>query len=654
MTRLLLIASSLVLAAAAMASPEVRTVNDGNLVLEDIPSTPASVREDLRRYQNTRSAVLLDWDAQGRSLYVRTRFASTDQLHRVQAPGGRREQLSWFDEPVGQVERRPGHRELAFTMDAGGNEFSQIFIFDPDTGEHRMVSDGESRNVSLTWSPDGEWLAFQSTRRDGRSNDVWIMPADDADAAELAVDGGDGALWAPVAYCADARRLLVVRYVSINDSYAYLYDRDADSLTRVAGSDDDLASHVPVACHPERDGFYMLSDRDSQFAQLVYKPFAGGERELVSKGIDWSVSGLALSNDGHRGAFVTNEDGISRLYLFDPGSHAFRVVDELPTGVTGTPRFSPDGRRLAITVNTPQTPSDTFVLELGHSPLAAGRLERWTWSEVGGLDTERFVVPELVHYPTFDEVEGSPREIPAFVYRPEGDGPHPVVVFIHGGPEAQYRPTFNSAFQLWLQRLGVAVIAPNVRGSSGYGKDYLLLDNVYLREGSVRDIGALLDWIDTQPDLDADRVATYGGSYGGYMVLASAVHYSDRLRAGVNIVGISNFVTFLENTEDYRRDLRRVEYGDERDPEVREFLESISPLNNVDRIRIPLLVAQGQNDPRVPVTEAEQIVAALRERDIPVWYMNALNEGHGFRRKENRDRFNEAVVMFLREHLLAD
>jgi dipeptidyl aminopeptidase/acylaminoacyl peptidase len=271
---------------------------------------------------------------------------------------------------------------------------------------------------------------------------------------------------------------------------------------------------------------------------------------------------------------------------------------------------------------------------------------------VGGLDTERFVVPELFRYPTFDSVGEQPRRVPAFIYRPPGEGPHPVVIHIHGGPEGQYRPGFSSTFQMWIAELGAAVIAPNVRGSLGYGYEYLSLDNGYKREDAVKDIGALLDWIAEQPYLDQDRVAVYGGSYGGYMVLASSVHYSDRLSAAVDVVGISNFVTFLENTQDYRRDLRRAEYGDERDPEMRAFLQRISPLTKVDRISIPLLVVQGENDPRVPASEAVQIVKALRERAVPVWYMNALNEGHGYARKENRDVYQQAAVMFLHRYLI--
>jgi dipeptidyl aminopeptidase/acylaminoacyl peptidase len=329
----------------------------------------------------------------------------------------------------------------------------------------------------------------------------------------------------------------------------------------------------------------------------------------------------------------------------------------VPIGRISGLEFSPDGRRLGMTINTAGSPADVYALELGAGAsgadaLDAGALTRWTYSELGGLDRAAFVEPELIHYRTFDSGEGGPAEIPAFIYRPRGEGLHPVIVSIHGGPEGQYRPGFSSTFQMWVNELGTAVIAPNVRGSSGYGKHFVKLDNGRLREGSVRDIGALLDWIAEQPDLDATRVVVYGGSYGGYMVLASLTHFSDRLRAGVDIVGISNFVTFLENTQDYRRDLRRPEYGDERDPEMRAFLESISPNRNVERIRVPLLVAQGQNDPRVPVTESEQIVRDARENGQDVWYMNALNEGHGFRKKENADLFREIAFMFLEKHLL--
>ncbi|MFW5660770.1 MAG: alpha/beta hydrolase family protein [Oceanicaulis sp.] len=274
---------------------------------------------------------------------------------------------------------------------------------------------------------------------------------------------------------------------------------------------------------------------------------------------------------------------------------------------------------------------------------------RWTQSEVGGLDASSFVEPELITYESFDGLE-----IPGFYYRAEGEGPRPVIIDIHGGPESQERPGFNTSIQYWVNELGVSVITPNVRGSSGYGKDYVAMDNGFNREDSVRDIGALLDWVAGQPELDSERVVVYGGSYGGYMVLASMTHYSDRLAGGINIVGISNFVTFLENTNGYRRDLRRAEYGDERDPEMRAHLEAISPANQAERITAPLFIIQGANDPRVPASEAEQILAAVRAEGGDPWYLLALDEGHGFAKKSNRDFQRQAETMFLTEVLNLD
>ena len=642
---LTLLAGAALLALPALADVDRRTANSGNVVLEDVPEIPADIRSALSRYQNTRSASVLDWTEDGESIYIRTRFAEVNQIHRVDQPGGTRHQLSWFEEPVGQVTRRPGSDRLAFLMDQGGNEFSQIFLFDPATGNARMISDGQSRNGALEFSSDGRYLAFQSTRRNGRSNDVWLFDLESDTDPELILESPDGSWWGPVAFSSDDRHLLIQQYVSNTDSRIHRLDLDSGELTRLAGSEERPTRNLAAGFAANDAGIFYITDAGSEFTQLAYLPLdERTEAMVITADIPWSVEGGELNHAGTAGVFSVNEGGISRLYRFDPNDGTYARIEGLPDGRIGGLSFSPDDQRLALVINNPRSPSDVHVLDW-----ASGQLQRWTYSEVGGLDTDRFAMPELIHYPTFDEVDDQPREIPAFVYRPQGAGPHPVVIQIHGGPESQSRPGFSSTYPMWMDYLDVAVIRPNVRGSSGYGNQYLSLDNGFKREDSVRDIGALLDWIATQPDLDADRVAVYGGSYGGYMVLASAVHYSDRLKAAVDIVGISNFVTFLENTEDYRRDLRRPEYGDERDPEMRAHLEAISPLNHVDRINVPLFVVQGQNDPRVPVTEAEQIVAALRAQDTPVWYMNALNEGHGFRRKENRDLYNEAVVLFLNE-----
>ncbi len=628
-----------------------RTANSGNVVLEDVPEIPVEIGEALTRYQNVRSASVADWSADGEAIYIRTRFGEVSQLHRVDEALGMRRQLTWFDEPVGQVARRPGSDQMAFTMDEGGSEFAQIFLFDPATATHRMISDGESRNGGLQWSDDGRYLAFQSTRRNGRSNDVWLMDFESRDesppAARMVLESPDGSWWGPVDFAPDNSKLLIVQYISANDSRVHVLDLESGELERIAGGGETMSRNLPSGFSADGESVFLATDAGSEFAQLARLDLASGETSVLTADIPWSVAGLALNHARDAGVFVTNEGGISRVYRFDPDTGDYSRIESVPEGVVGGGSFSPDDSRVAMVVNNARSPSDVYVFDW-----ESGERTRWTASEVGGLDPDDFVMPELIDYPTFDEVDGEPRRIPAFVYKPEGEGPHPVIISIHGGPEGQARPTFSSTYQLWIDRVGAAVVVPNVRGSSGYGKSYLQLDNGFKREDSVRDIGALLDWIAEQPDLDETRVAVYGGSYGGYMVLASAVHYSDRLEAAVDVVGISNFVTFLENTQDYRRDLRRVEYGDERDPEMRAHLEAISPLNNVDKIDVPMFVIQGENDPRVPVTEAEQIVSALREQGSPVWYMNALNEGHGYRKKENRDLYAEAVVLFLETYLL--
>lgn len=639
----------------AFAQVDRSEANNGQLLMEDVPSIPAALVGQLNRYQSVRSAAFREWTADGRGVYITTRFADVTQIHRVDRPGGARHQLTFYKEPIGGLERQPGGSRIIYTQDAGGSEFAQVFLFDPANGSARMLSDGESRNGAVQWDRDGRRIAYQSTRRNGASNDVWLMDPDEPENARMVLESPDGSWWGPVEFSANGSQVLVQNYVSIADSRVHLLDLDTETHVQLIGGDQGGGSNAPIGFDADGDGVWVVTDQGGEFRQLAWQPAEpGAAPEIVTADIPWDVAEAVLSHDRRRLAFAVNENGRSRIYLLDTGSREYRPVGGIPTGLAFGFEFSPDDRKLGMSLNTPQTPSDTFVLALGADPLEHGALTRWTFSEVGGLDTTSFIEPQLVDYPTFDQVDGQDRRIPAWVYKPRGPGPHPVVVSIHGGPEGQSRPFFSYVYQMWMESLGVAVVLPNVRGSNGYGKHYLSLDNGFKREDSVKDIGALLDWIDTQPDLDGSRIAVYGGSYGGYMVLASAVHFSDRLKAAVDVVGISSFVTFLENTQDYRRDLRRQEYGDERDPAMRAHLNRISPVNNVDRIQVPMFIVQGQNDPRVPVTESAQMVEALRDRGQDVWYMNALNEGHGYRKKENRDIYQQAVVMFLRRHLLGD
>jgi dipeptidyl aminopeptidase/acylaminoacyl peptidase len=656
--RIILIVSFLLLFISPFALAEVirSEANNGNIVMEDVPPIPPEVISDLNRYQNVRSAGFQGWTKEGDGIFVTTRFGDVSQIHHVGHPGGARTQLTFFDEPTGGVSRQPEGSKMIFTMDAGGSEFAQVFLLDPaGSDDAQMLTDGESRNGAVVWDRRGQWIAYQSTRRNGASNDVWMMDVNNPETAKIVLESPDGTWWGPADFSSNNERLLITNYVGNADSRIHLLNLKTGEMRMVAGDPKNPGANFPFSFDREGTGFFYITDVNGEFQQLAWKSLEeDAEPVFITADIPWHIEGGAISDDRTRGAFSVNNNGFSQLYLMDMASHKYKVVDSIPTGLVGGMEFSPDGGQLAMTLNTSQTPSDSFVLDLGKGALEFGELTRWTYSELGRLDTDTFILPELVKFPTFDSGSGGPESIPAWLYRPEGAGPHPVIISIHGGPESQSRPGFSSTYQMWLQKLGAAVIQPNVRGSDGYGKHYMSLDNGFKREDSVKDIGALLDWIATQPDLDENRVAVFGGSYGGYMVLASAVHYSDRLKAAVDIVGISNFVTFLENTQDYRRDLRRAEYGDERDPAMRAHLETISPLNSVEKIGVPMFVVQGQNDPRVPVTEAEQIVVALRAQGQPVWYMNALNEGHGYRKKENRDIYGQATMMFLQKYLVGE
>jgi len=647
--------SSLVLAAVLLlsawggpgaASDAVVRVERGNLVIEGIPEVPGRVTERMRPYQSIRSASFQGWDPAGKGILIATRFSETSQIHQVAEPGGARSQITFFDEPIGNAVPSPNAEVhgFIFPKDVGGGEFYQLFFHDSSTGRDVMLTDGASRNGSAVWADGGRRFAFYTTRRNGHDWDIHLADIREPGRSTALVER-EGA-WIAVDWSPDDTKLLVMKLVSANENYLHVVDVATGELTQVNPTGEKV-SYGEALFSRDGKGIWLTSDQGSEFKRLQYFDLATKGIRVVTGDTPWDVSDFSLSKDGRRLAWVVNEDGIAKLHVMDPASAREETLPRIPVGeITGL-AFDERGDRLGMTLNTPQTPGDVYSVDF-----ASSRLTRWTTSEVGGLDAARFVTPELVHYPTFDTVDGKAREIPAFYYKPEGKGPFPVIVSIHGGPEGQARPFFSSTIQYWVNELGIAVITPNVRGSSGYGKSYLRLDNGFDRESSVKDIGTLLDWVATRPELDKDRTAVYGGSYGGYMVLASMVHFNDRLRAGVDIVGISNFLSFLRNTKDYRRDLRRVEYGDERDVEMSAFLDRISPANNAKKITKPMFIAQGLNDPRVPVGESEQMVEVIRSNGGTVWYLLAKDEGHGFRKKGNSDFYQAAVSLFLERYLL--
>lgn len=616
----------------------------GQVVLEDVPEVPPELRERMNQYLNVRAASLQDFDDEGRRILISTRFGNTNQLHIVERPGGDRSQITFTDEPVngGAFVPNSRGRYVLYLSDKGGTENNQIYLLDLDEGRTRLLTDGKNRHEQLEVAKNGKVIAFTGTGRNGRDNDIYVAHAPEFKPT-LAMEV-TGAFY-PSEFSPDGSKLTVIEYVSEKESYLHLLDVKTGKATILTPKTEKHA-YSGGAFSADGQSIYLMSDKGGQYQSLYRRDIASGKERLITGKLPWDVDSVTASPAGNLIAFVANEDGQSRVYTMKPDGDSYEAITSIPVGIAGGIRFTPDGKNIGMTLSTPTTPGDVFVCNVED-----GRLTRWTMSETGGLNPARFASPRRISYPTFDSVDGQPREIPAYYYKPLGKGPFPVVIAIHGGPEGQERPRFSSLFQYWASELKAAVLIPNVRGSTGYGRDYHMLDDGLKREDSVRDIGSLLDWIEKQPDLDSKRVAVYGGSYGGYMVLACLTHYPDRIKAGVNIVGIANFITFLEKTAPYRQDLRRPEYGDERNPEMRAFLEKISPLNNADKIKSALFVQHGANDPRVPAYEAEQICRKLRDSGHTVWYMLAKDEGHGFAKKENRDLATLTATLFLEQQL---
>ncbi len=630
------------------------TAGAPQLLTSQVPAVPAALRELVRRYGNSRAAQLFDVTTDGAQILVGTRFGSTQQLHLVDQPLGTRTQLSFGEEPILMARFLPQDPQTIFYLqDSGGGEFYQLYKLDRRTQKVEIVSDGKGRHETFTLSHEGRKLAWSSTSRNGKDTDVVVAdsatPRSGHRLTEL-----EGT-WRPLDFAPGGKQLLVLQYRSAQDADLWSVDVETGEKRRLT-PESPRASIAGAVFSSDGRAVFAITDRYGEHDELVridpLQPTQPARRLTAS--VPWDVSRVAAASDTGAPAqlaITVNQEGYDRLYLVEPGTGALQAVG-LPPGQIGALRFPLTRSDLVFfTTETSRGPADVWSLDV-----RTRRTARWTRSELGPIDPAQLVEPELVRYPA---PGAAGVNVSAFLYKPKPPESAearklPVLVLWHGGPEGQSRPGFNPTVQLLVSELGLAVLLPNVRGSAGYGKAYLAADDGIKREEALKDIGATFDWIATQPDLDAAKIGVQGGSYGGYMTLASAAFYPDKVKAAVDIVGISSLPSFLETTQAYRRDLRRAEYGDERIPEVRAVLERISPLGSAGRITAALYVLQGKNDPRVPQGEAEQIVQAVRGKGGQVWYGLALDEGHGFRRKENRDAQLATTLLFWQRMLLGE
>jgi dipeptidyl aminopeptidase/acylaminoacyl peptidase len=615
-----------------------------SLSLDNVPKIPAALADTAGRYTSYRSAGLSDWHPTKHEMLISTRFGETPQLHLVAIPGGARQQLTFYPDAVTNGKFHPTSGDyIVFMKDVGGGEWYQLYRYDMKTGDVTLLTDSKSRNLLGPWSSGGNQIAYMSTRRTGKDTDLWVMnPADPkSDRMLLQLTGGG---WIPQDWSPDDKKILLLEELSINESYLWLVDTATGQKTELTPRNaEKKVSYGEARFSKDAKGIYVTTDKDSEFRRLAYIDLETKQPTYLTTSIHWDVETFDLAHDGKLLAFVTNEEGLSVLHVRDTSNGKEMPLPHIPTGVISGPRWHKNGHELGFSLNNSRGPGECYSLDV-----ETEKVERWTISETA-VKTEGFPQAELIHWKSFDG-----KMISGFLYKPPAKftGKRPVLVVIHGGPEGQSQPTFLGRQNYLLNELGITLVYPNVRGSTGYGKTFTMLDNGFKREDTYKDINALFEWITTRPDLDADRIGVTGGSYGGHMTLAVSTFYSDRIRCSVDIVGMSNLVTFLEHTEAYRRDLRRAEYGDERDPKMREFLEKIAPMNNIEKIKKPMFVIAGKNDPRVPVSESQQIADALKKQGTPVWLMIASDEGHGYRKKPNQDFQFYATVEFLQEYLL--
>ncbi len=631
---------SLVLAAVGLAAQDTLVPGD-NLVTLGIPKIPASLAKSVEKYTQFKSAAFSSWHPTKREMLVSTRAADTAQVHILRAPGGKLEQLTDFPDATSSASFEPiAGKYFVYQKSTGGNERYQNYRFDMDAKKSTLLTDGMSRNSTGGFSRSGKQMVYSSTRRNGKDADLYLVSPEDPKTNRLLLEV-DGGGWGALGWSPDDKHILLQQYVSINESYLWELDVASAKKTLLTPKSSPPVSYQSARYSKFGKGIFLTTDKDSEFQRLAYYDLGTKTYTFLSSHIPWDIEQFHVSYDGQTLAFVANEAGVGTLHLFDLLNYKELPTPKLPAGSVAGVKWHRNNKDLAFHLLSNRAPVDVYSLDA-----ITGKVEQWTKSEGGDPS---FSEPELIKWKSFDG-----KEITGFLYAPNKKftGKRPVIVNIHGGPESQFRPTYLARNNYYLNEMGIAILFPNVRGSDGFGKTFLQLDNGFKREDSYKDINALFDWIEKRPDLDAQRIMVTGGSYGGYMTLAVASNYPERIRCAVDIVGISNFVTFLKNTESYRQDLRRAEYGDERDPKMAAFMEKTAPLNNAHKMTKPMFIIQGKNDPRVPWTEAEQMVATLKKTKTPVWYLLANDEGHGFAKKKNADYQFYATIVFIQEHLL--
>jgi dipeptidyl aminopeptidase/acylaminoacyl peptidase len=611
---------------------------------DSLPTVPSSVIREVAPYTRMSAYGLAGWHPSKRELWAKAISPNYSAISQVTQPGNSPQPYTLIPTNVYDVYYSPQETSLVYVKDSNGNELFQLYAFDPARNKSTLISDGKSRNTEPVWSNKGDRVIYSSNRRNRTDIDLYVVNPSDSSTTRLIAEADGGGYLKVFDWSPDDRQAVFYNWLSTNESYLYTVDVESGTKTLLTPKDgNDKVSYDFAQFRFDGKGLYLTSDRDSEFLRLAYMDLATKKVTYLSDSIKWNIELFSISPDRKTLAFVSNEDGVSRLHLLDTATNKTRDVAWPGIGVISNLRWHNNSTDLAFVFSSPRSVWDIYSVDV-----KTNKITRWLRGSSNGIDVDKFSEPEVFHWESFDK-----REISGLLYRPPAKftGKRPVIIDIHGGPDNQARPEFNGPDNYFVSELGIAKIYPNIRGSAGYGKTFLRLDDGYKRDGAVQDIGSLLDWIRTQPYLDAERVMVTGGSYGGYIALSVAANYSDGIRAAQSLSGPSNIATFLEHTEDWLRDRWREEYGDERDPKIRAYLDRIAPLTNSPKIKKPLMIVQGENDARVRTSEADQIVTAVKKSGTPVWYLLAKNEGHDFT-QQTLDLQLYETVMFVNQFLL--
>jgi len=643
-SKILALAVSLLFLANTSGLAQVQgTAPAKNVEAVGVPPIPASLAREVEPYKGIYGLPLAGWNPAKREVWLKG-LSSVTWVSRVLAPGTKPIPSSIYIQAGGiyDIYFQSQGKYLAYTRDTAGNEVFDLYLYDINAGKSTLLSDGKLRSTEPVWSKAGDKIVYSSTPASGIGVNLRVLDGLDPKADRLLLQSSGTYLkaydWSP-----DDKQIVYCDFSSNTTATLWLADAASGNKTLLSPKSDQAEFYDNPQFSKDGKGIYVVTDHDADMRRLAYIELSTRKISYVPSNPKWDVDEFQLAPNGRTLAFVTNEDGISRLHLFDVVTAKEGLVPQLPIGIISDLKWNKDSTDLAFNFKSPQTPNDVYSINI-----ETGKVELWAKSVTNGTDTSQFSQAELIHWPTFDK-----RTISGFLYRPPAKftGKRPVIIDVHGGPDEQFRPRYNYEENYFLNVLGIAKIYPNVRGSTGYGKTFAHLDDGLRRVDAVKDIGALLDWIKAQPYLDSDRVMIEGGSYGGYLALSAAYTYSDRVRGTISDSGITSLLSDAEHTDAWRRDIERLEFGDERDPKIRQFMENTAPVVNAKKIGKPLLIFQGANDPRVPVSEAASLVAATKDR-IPVWYVLAKDEGHGFTQQQNRDYKTYATILFVKEFLL--